>query len=135
MFEFRKRVKTKKWPIFDKTSHRRELEIGDKVIFYKAGSEQGQSFLGTAKISTNLVLLPNKIDFELDLDKFVIWKNFPSIRDYLSELSFIKNEFNWGSYLQTGVKKITKNDFLLISNAAKKMKNTKTISDSERHFL
>ena len=54
MYEFKKRVKTKKWPIFNNTSHRKHLEMGDVVMFYKAGRDQGQSFLGTGKISTDL---------------------------------------------------------------------------------
>mgnify|MGYP003993269387 CR=1 FL=1 len=135
MFEFRKRMKTKKWPIFNNTSHRRDLAIGDEVMFYKAGREQGQSFLGIAKISTDLMPILNSKDFEINLDGIVIWKNFPSIRDHLSKLSFIKSELNWGIYLQTGVKTSTKKDFVMISNTAKKIENTKTISDSENSFL
>ena len=135
MYEFKKRVKTKKWPIFNNTSHRKHLEMGDLVMFYKAGRDQGQSFLGTGKISTDLKLIVNSMDFEINLDEIIIWKNFPSIRNHLSKLSFIKSELNWGVYLQTGVIKSTKKDFVLISSTAKKIENTKTMSDSEKNFL
>jgi hypothetical protein len=135
MFEFRKRIKTKKWPIFHNTSHRRDLAIGDEVMFYKAGREQGQSFLGTAKISTDLIPLSNSDNFEINLNEIMIWKNFPSIRDHLSKLSFIKSESNWGIYLQAGIKTSTKKDFAVISKTAKKIENIKTISDSENNFL
>ena len=56
------------------------------------------------------------MDFEINLDEIIIWKNFPSIRNHLSKLSFIKSELNWGVYLQTGVIKSTKKDFVLISS-------------------
>lgn len=135
MYEFKKRIKRKKWPIFKNTSHRKHLAMGDLVMFYKAGRDQGQSFLGIGKISTDLKLLPNSIDFEINLDEIKIWKNFPSIRNHLPKLSFIKSELNWGVYLQTGVIKSSKKDFVLISNNAKKIENTKTITDSEKNFL
>ena len=61
-------------------------------MFYKAGRDQGQSFLGTGKISTDLKLIVNSMDFEINLDEIIIWKNFPSIRNHLSKLSFIKSE-------------------------------------------
>ena len=51
---FKKRIDSKTWPIFNQTAHKKELDIGDAIIFYKAGSD-GQKFLGTAKIASKLL--------------------------------------------------------------------------------
>jgi len=125
MVSFKKRIHLKKWPIYYRTSHRRDLEEGDYIIFYKAGLDNGQRFLGTAKITSKLVPSPDKMDFVIGIDDANVWSKCPSIRDYLSKLSFIKNELNWGIYLQAGVKELTKKDYSLITGAAEKMKNQK----------
>jgi len=122
---FKKRIDSKKWPIYERTSHRRDLEEGDYIIFYKAGLDNGQRFLGTAKITSKLMQSPDKMDFFLTIGDANVWSKCPSIRDYLSKLSFIKNELNWGIYLQAGVKELTKKDYSLITGAAEKMKNQK----------
>ena len=98
---FKKRIDSKTWPIFNQTAHKRELEVGDCIIFYKAGSE-GQKFLGSAKIASKLKSSQDKMVSNLGIDDANVWSECPSIRGFLTKLSFIKDEHNWGHTFRAG---------------------------------
>jgi len=114
------RIKEKKWPIYPGTKFQKYLKIGDIIVFYRAG-EHGQYFLGTALVNSKVKPIPDKIDLHIDIDKIDVWKERPSIREILSQLSFIKNIDHWGLHLQGGVLKINKKDHSIITKEAKKL--------------
>lgn len=117
---FKNRIQSRTWPIFPGTKHQTEVKIGDMLIFYQGGLN-GQIFLGTAKITSELKSIPGKIDDIFEIDDIVLWKKPPSIRDMLSKLQFIKNKTSWGLNLQGGILKPTNNDFNLILDRAEKI--------------
>ena len=116
---FKKRIDSKTWPIFNQTGHKRELEVGDCIMFYKAGND-GQKFLGRAKIASRLKSSQDKMVSNLSIDDVNVWSECPSIREFLTKLSFIKDEHNWGAYLQGGVKRLTENDYSIITQEAER---------------
>lgn len=114
--EFHSRVKNKEWPIYNKTQNRKRLQIGDRLIFYKAGTD-GQKFLGIATIGSNL---KEKSSFtsSLDLNDIKIWKTPVEMKNAIKNLDFIKNKENWGNYFQGGVRRISDTDFDTITKGA-----------------
>lgn len=114
--EFRSRVKNKQWPIYNKTQNRKRLQIGDRLIFYKAGIN-GQKFLGTATIGSNLKE-KSLFTFSLDLNDIKIWKAPVEMKNVIKNLDFIKNKENWGNYFQGGVRCISDTDFDTITKEA-----------------
>jgi len=48
--EFAKRMKEKRWPIFIHTQNRKNLRIGDQVVFYKPGLDE-KNFLVVLKLN------------------------------------------------------------------------------------
>ncbi|MBT5171972.1 MAG: EVE domain-containing protein [Candidatus Nitrosopelagicus sp.] len=110
--EFENRVKTKQWPIYDRTLNRSKLTVGDSIIFYKAGSN-GQKFIGNATIKT---APKKKSDFVyfLEMENISVWEKPIIIEEVIAKLDFIKNKNNWGSYFQGGVKAISDEGFSAI---------------------
>ena len=120
---FKERIEANKWPIYDKTSFRKNLEVGDYIIFYMAGYHEGQKFLGNARIAELPSKIKGTLTYNLSIKDADVWPERPSIRDYLTKLSFIKNDFNWGIYLQGGVKRLTKKEYSMLKRKAERMKN------------
>jgi len=110
--EFENRVKTKQWPIYDRTLNKDNLAVGDSIIFYKAGSN-GQKFLGNATIKTEL---EKKTDFvyALGMENISVWEKPVIVKEIVSKLDFIENKEHWGSYFQGGVKRVSEEDFSVI---------------------
>ncbi len=109
---FEQRVKSKKWTIFDKTRNKKQLEIGDMVLFYKAGVN-GQKFLGTCKIKSGLKKETEFKDY-LEINEILVLPTPVKIKDVIKELNFIKNKKNWGNYFQGGVRRISEDDLSVI---------------------
>ena len=112
--EFQSRVKTKKWPIFNKTQNRKKLAIGDFIVFYKAGIN-GQRFLGSATIKTELKE-QTTFKYFLEMDKISVWKNPVAMKQIIAKLDFVKNKNSWGNYFQGGVRAVSEKDFFIITN-------------------
>ncbi len=74
-------------------------------------------------IKSKVKQTPDKIDSYIDLDKIDTWKKHPSIRNLLSNLSFIKSQDHWGRFLQGGFE-MGKRDRSVILEEAKKLKQT-----------
>ena len=110
--EFDRRVKSKKWPIFNRTRFRKDIGIGDIILFYKAGLN-GQKFLGTCKIKSELI---EETAFRgyLEIEEISVLSTLVEMKDIIKELDFIKNKINWGNYFQGGVRRISEEDFSLI---------------------
>lgn len=108
---FKKRIDEEKWPIFQNTHNRKRLRIGDKIIFYKAGTD-GKKFLGSASITNK----SNEYNgsFSIVLSNIDIWKKPIKVASVLNNLKFIKNKTLWGCYFQGGVKPLTESDYSTI---------------------
>lgn len=114
---FAERMDHRSWPIFNATPHRMDLKSGDCVVFYKAGRD-GQKFLGTAKIASELRTERGKITGSVDLADIATWKKSPGIKEMIADLDFIFNKRMWGASLQGGVIRIPESDFLKILKRA-----------------
>jgi len=117
---FNKRMDSKTWPIYQQTAHRKKLEVGDCIVFYKAGPN-GQKFVGSARIASQKLAGQDKFVTNLEIDDVNVWSECPSIMDFVTKLSFIKNELKWGVYLQSGVKRLTERDYSLLTKKAERM--------------
>ena len=118
---FKKRIESKEWPIYDKTSFRKNLRAGDYILFYKAGVNDAQKFVGKARIAAQPKAVTDTLVYNLKIKDVSVWEKCPSIRDYLTKLSFIKDERNWGIYLQGGVKRLTKQEYSMLTRKAERM--------------
>ena len=110
--EFERRVVSKKWPIFNRTRYKKELGIGDVVLFYKEGLK-GQKFLGTGKIKSGLVEETKFKDY-LEMEEISVLATPVEMKDVIKKLDFVKNKDNWGNYFQGGVRRISEEDFSVI---------------------
>ena len=121
---FDNRIKQKKWPLFQSTKFRTCLEIGDNIIFYKAG-KNAQIFLGSAVIKNPGEEISGKMVYNADLEEIDIWKKQPSIRNLIKNLRFIKNKEHWGLNLQGGIIEVDDKDYSLILKESKKVNRRK----------
>ena len=108
--ELKKRLSQKAWPIFQRTRHRTELAVGDKVLLYHGGRFGPKAFVASAKISTGLKMV-RPDTYSVWLSEIISWKTIVRIIDIINDLSFIKRKDNWGIYFQGGVSRIPKKDF------------------------
>lgn len=115
---FEKRIKGKTWPLYNRTRLRRSILPGDKIIFYKAGSN-GQKFLGKAEIKSEVKKI-KLLTFSVKLKNIKIWDKEVRITKLLHDLSFIKNPNFWGVYLQGGIIRMTERDHDTIVSYSKK---------------
>jgi len=119
-----KRLSEKRYPLYNKTPHLKEVKEKDEVIFYVAGRNSkaqnfiGQSIISSSEIPNELLVDPDKkryvVEKYLILDNIKMFKAPVHIKSIIVHLDFIKNKSNYGVYLMGGVSKITENDFNLI---------------------
>jgi len=121
-----KRLDEKKYPLYTRTPHLNRIQSNDVAVFYLAGKkDKAQNFLGEAIISSietssELLIDPDKeryvVEKYLILDKIKIFKTPVHIKSIITKLDFIINKSNYGVYLMGGVKKISENDYKLITS-------------------
>jgi len=111
--EFARRIKVKKWPIFQYTANRMQVNQKDDVVFYKAGPK-AQKLLGRAVIDSKLT--PDNEDFYFELKDIILWKKKNSIRPLVEKMDIFEDKKQWGRYLQGGVKRLSKKDFETIAD-------------------
>ena len=108
--EFKRRLSEKKWPIYHYTVYRKKIRSGDNVVFYKAGTG-GQKLIGKAITASAIVPIDGKLDYFVKLKNIEPCSNPVSMHPLVEHLEFIKNKKQWGTYMQGGVRPITKNDY------------------------
>jgi predicted RNA-binding protein len=106
--EFLERIKTKRWDLYKRTSHRLNIRKEDKILFYLARYPR-RKFVANAVLSSKV--REEDEEFSVGLNKIKIWKRQIPIRPLIESLEFIKNKNKWGGYMQGGIVKITKKDF------------------------
>ena len=109
--DFLTRASSGKWPIFKRTVNRNELEKGDNVIFYLGGSNN-KKIMGHAVVGSGLEV--NGDEFTVDLSDVHIFDKPILMSSILESLMFIRNKKNWGAYLQGGVVRLQKKDYVTI---------------------
>ena len=128
------RVGRRVWTLNERTSHRKRLRAGDKVLVYLSGQrELGRHFLAHAEIAaapyaTNERFL-NAPDLRWDradgyamkLGKVTIFKDPVALVTIIRSVSFIpkSKRHHWWHYLRGGCRLITAGDFdTIVRNAA-----------------
>jgi predicted RNA-binding protein len=111
---------TGKWLIGRRTIHRKQLSKGDKVIFYQAG-EGAKKFVGSAELLSYVQSDETSIFDYVTLRDVKLWKKYVSIKELLSNLSFVGNKKHWGLYLQGGIISISEEDYNLILKARRRI--------------
>jgi hypothetical protein len=123
---FNQRMQDKFWGIGEKTPNRKNLSLGDNIVFYLG--LPSKVFSGEAKLASDCFRLENhhkqKYDhgtvafspeFGVLLDEINIWRTPKSAKDIIPDLTFIENKEYWFSYFQGGVRLIPEEDYLTIT--------------------
>ena len=114
--EFLERIRTKKWPIYKRTSNRLNIKKGDKILFYLAGSPR-RKIVASAVLNSNLK--EDGEEFSVVVYKIKIWKIQVPIKPFIESLEFIKNKVKWGVFMQGAIVKITDTDYNTIMESKK----------------
>ena len=120
------RLASKSWPLYKRTGFVRSFSQGDKCLIYVGGSGPvAQCFIGDAVVQRVVdapsgwteadgTIISNPASKLIEFSKATIWDEPVSIRDYLDDLTFIKNRARWGPHLMGGTKSIPSWDYALI---------------------
>ena len=118
----KQRVSDKFWGLGEKTSYRRAVQPGDKVVFYLGNPHK--SFSATATLgSASFALTPAQQDelahgtklfrapYGVWLEEPVIWEHSRQVEDLVASLDFIKNKVSWYAHFQGGIRQIGEKDY------------------------
>lgn len=119
-------MEKKAWGLHPTTQHRTTIKEGDLIIFYLSG--QGGGFVGTATLSSvsyvdktgesdDWWFNKSEINYRVDITEIDRWEKIKPIQPILSGLSFVKKTKNWGVYLQGGIRKISVDDYKVITES------------------
>lgn len=119
---FSQRMNDRFWGIGEKTPNRKNLDKGDKVVYYVGLPRK--VFAGTATLASSCFKLSQSqrdeyahgkqfytTDYGVLLEDIDIWDKPKSVQELVSRLRFIENKEFWFSYFQGGVRQITQEDF------------------------
>ena len=119
-----RRIKRKKFPIYDATTYRDKIKVGDICYMYLAGQKENKHhILGSFKVK-EIILNERIVEFDDVLSsipyKYLVMgdaKVFAKplyVKAIIEELEFIKNKIKWGVFFQGGIRKIGENDMKLL---------------------
>jgi len=121
----KKILDVKFWPLWPRTRNKHNLNAGDEVLVYLAGTcviyakariKQIDTWNRQYKKDYPLMLLdgePNKV---LVLEKIEILKEPVKVKEKLNKLSFIpKNTKKWGVTMMGGVRQLQHPDYVILS--------------------
>jgi hypothetical protein len=137
------------WGLGERTPNRRNLQKGDRIVFYlgnpvmafaasatlasdsfSLSQEQKQSFSHGEKIY--------ETDYGVLLEDIRLWEIPHSVKDLVGSLKFIENKESWFAYFQGGVRQISEDDYRIIveNRKAIEVKTLQTEDDiiSETQF-
>ncbi len=119
------RFKDKFWGLAERTPNRRNVNKGDKVIFYM-GLPHKKFAANATLASDNFELSRREIKkyghdmdfyrqkFGVRLEDLSIWEKPMSAETLVPNLQFIENKEYWGAYFQGGVRQLSDHDFNMI---------------------
>jgi len=138
------RMKDRFWGIGKATPNRKRLRRGDEVAFYVGSQERG-FFAGQAKLASDLFQLDAqrknvlghgqgyfRVDQGVDLTDIMTWDE-PRVldSDLIGKLDFISNKEKYMVHLMGGVRAISKDDFDVILDPARRAKEEDIVSPAE----
>ncbi|EMN7148708.1 EVE domain-containing protein [Vibrio vulnificus] len=116
------------WPLYERTPHRRNIKVGDKILFYVSGKRKGaQVILGSATISkiedwtrkhtAQCPIFSDNIPFTaVGYDDVSVFTTPIPVREKVGQLSFIKQRpEKWGLSFMGGVTKVDKQNYEILS--------------------
>jgi len=122
---FEQRMNDRFWGIGQKTPNRKNLQKGDRVVYY-VGSPR-KVFAGTATLGSACFELNESqkkefghgkgfytAEYGVLLEDIDIWPRQKAIEELLPDLGFVENKEFWFSYFQGGVRQVTEEDFRVI---------------------
>ncbi len=129
------------WGLHPRTAARAKIVPGDKIVFYLGG--ENQHFVGTATATSSAYresdtshnYFSSEDMFRLDLADILIFDRPKPIKPLLNNLSFIKNPYSWGPYLQGGIRKINSADFERIVTSENYDVDTVLETERLKHFV
>ena len=118
------RMENKLWGISSQTNNLRNLNAGDKVVFYL--TSPAMAFAGTAIISSTVLneeeherLIREEVflneEFGVRLADIDEWEEHIPAKTLLAHLRFITNKEKWGTHLQGGITRISEKDYEVIT--------------------
>lgn len=123
---FKQRASDKFWGLGERTSNRRSLRRGDRVVFYVGWPLM--IFAATATLASNSFSLSDKqkdmyghgrtfyrADYGVQLENIEVFDNRRLVKELVPSLKFIENKENWNTYFQGGVRQLSEDDFLTIA--------------------
>lgn len=133
-----RRIESGRWPLNPRTPHQRDLQAGDRVVFYLSGSKEldRSSFVATAIVLGERVKserqeagLPawlgtaRSVLYDVPVGSARVFERPVPAPRLVEGLEFVKNKEKWGTYFQGGVRKIPQIDFETIVAAALKQRS------------
>jgi hypothetical protein len=123
---FRQRMLDRFWGLGERTSNRRSLRTGDRVVFYVGWPTM--TFAGSAVLASESFPLTDaqkeeyshgipfyRADFGVRLNDISVFDPPKLVKEYVPSLRFIENKENWNSYFQGGVRQLSDVDYFTIS--------------------
>jgi hypothetical protein len=121
------RMKDGFWGLGERTPNRKNVQKGDRVVFYLGNPVK--AFGASACLATSSFELSEQEKQEVShglnlyrppygvrLEQIKVWEKLRSIEELIPELSFIENKDFWGPYFQGGVRLLGEKDFSTIMN-------------------
>jgi len=130
---FCERVKHQFWPLRKSTPGRRVVAVGDNIIFYLARPEC--TFVGTAKVSLAAFEVVDsqlrefaavdkyRAEYGVGITSIKLWKAAVEIRPLVPTLEVFPDKDRWGAHFQSGVIRLSNEDYQQILKGAKGVKN------------
>jgi len=121
------RLADKFWGLSEKTPNRKNLQVGDWVLFY-VGIPFAHMAASATLSSISFALNESqkksyshddelyRTDYGVTLENIQVWETPRSVKEIVPGLKFIENKTNWGAYFQGGVRQISEEDFLVIQD-------------------
>jgi predicted RNA-binding protein len=118
----KQRTEDEFWGLGEKTPNRKNVEQGDRIVFYVGNPLK--SFAASATLATGAFKLSKEEQDKLShgtqyyrtpygvrLQDIRVWSERKPVVNLLSDLDFIENKEFWGSYFQGGIRGIGEADF------------------------
>jgi len=118
----KQRIEDEFWGLGEKTPNRKNLEQGDRIVFYVGNPLK--SFAASATLAARAFKLSKeeqdalshgtqfyRAQYGVRLQDIRVWNERKPVLNLLPDLDFIENKEFWGTYFQGGIRGISDRDF------------------------